>query len=100
MAAPIEKSGQCQKKKQNPRLRRGYTTEDVIEKLFDSSDEEDDDLDELNDLEDSESETDCDDMSPSTAVPEVTEECSDTEQDPNGSSDTELDLMRVLSSLP
>ena len=68
-----------------------YTTEAVIEKLFDSSDEEDD-LDELNDLEDSESETDSDDISPSTAVPEVTEECCDTEQDPNGSSDTELDL--------
>lgn len=79
-----------EKKTQNPRLRRRYTTEDVIEKLFDN--EEDDDLDELNDLEDSESETDSDDMSPSTTVPEVTEECSDTEQDPNGSSDTELDL--------
>lgn len=72
--------GDARKKTQNPRLRRRYTTEDVIEKLFDN--EEDDDLDELNDLEDSESETDSDDMSPSTTVPEVTEECSDTEQDP------------------
>ena len=88
----LENSGRCQKKKQNSRLRRRYTTEAVIEKLFDTSDEEDDDLDELNDLEDSESETDSDDISPSTAVPEVTEECSDTEQDPNGSSDIELDL--------
>ena len=79
--------GDARKKKQNPRLRRRYTTEAVIEKLFDSSDEEDDDLDELSDLEDSESETDSDDISPSTAVPEVTEECSDTEQEPNESFD-------------
>lgn len=92
MVAPIENSGRCQKKKQNPRLRRCYITEAVIEELFDSSDEEDDDLDELSDLEDSESETDSDDISPSTAVPKVTKECSDTEQDPNGSFDSELDL--------
>ena len=91
MVTPIENSGRCQKTKQNPRLICRYTSE-AVEKLFDSSGDEDNDLDELNNLQDSESETDSDDISPSTAVPEVTEECCDTEQDPHGSSDTETDL--------
>ena len=82
MAAPIDKFSLSQEKMPNPPQKRRFNTEEVLEEIFNCSDDENDDLDEVNDPE---SDSDYDDISPSTAVPEVLEECPDVEQDLNES---------------
>ena len=95
MAVPIDKFSLSQEKMPNPPQKRRFNTEKVLEEIFNCSDDENDDLDEVNDPE---SDSDYDDIPPSTAVPEVLEECPDVEQDLNESFEQSSMKRKLLTS--